>query len=40
MANSCGSVACSVLVGGRLMTVVAALWPRAKGQLLCLKGKQ
>ena len=40
MANSCGSVACSVWVEGRLMTVVAALWPGTKGQLLCLKGKQ
>ena len=40
MANSCGSVACSVWVGGRLMTVVAALWPGTKGQLLCLKDKQ
>ena len=40
MANSCGSVACSVWVGGRLMTVVAALWPGTKGQLLWLKGQQ
>ena len=40
MAKSCGSVACSVWVGGRLMTVVAALWPGTKGQLLWLKGKQ
>ena len=40
MANSCGSVACSVWVGVRLMTVVAALWPGTEDQLLCLKGKQ
>ena len=40
MANSCGSVACSAWVGGRLMTVVAALWPGTKGQLLWLKGQQ
>ena len=40
MANSCGSVACSVWVGGRLMTVVEALWPGTKGQLLWLKGQQ
>ena len=40
MAKSCGSVACSVWVGGRLMTVVAALWPVTKGKLLWLKGQQ
>ena len=40
MANSCGSVACSVWVGGRLMTVVAALRLETKGQLLWLKGQQ
>ena len=40
MANSCGSVACNVWVGGRLMTVVAALWPGTKGQLLWFKGQQ
>ena len=40
MANSCGSVACSVWVGGLLMTMVAALWPGTKGQLVWLKGKQ
>ena len=39
-ANSSGSVACSVWVGGRLMTVVAALWPGTKGQPLWLRGQQ
>ena len=39
-ATSCGSVACGAWVGGQLMTVVAALWPGTKGQLLWLKGQQ
>ena len=39
-ANFCSSVACSGWVGGWITTVVEALRPGTKGQLLRLKGQQ